>query len=154
MDAIESIEYRGFNINIYHDDDPSMNPIDDWDMLGTMTCWHKRYSLGHKQPNCDPDEFMKQLAIEADPNLEDTIDYWDSGIGWRRLSIKYTDLNQAVDACEQRVKSLIDKAIDKYYIILPHTFMTILALQLAQAHFIAPGIPVKLDSFMYQLKMS
>lgn len=121
MDAIETIEYRGFNINIYHDDDPGMNPIDDFDMFGTMACWHRRYSLGHKQPDCDPNEFMQQLAIEADPGLEDTIDYWENGIGWRRLSIKYPNLNdnQAFNACEERIKSLIDKAINKHYIILP-----------------------------------
>jgi hypothetical protein len=120
MNAIESIEYRGFNINIYHDDDP-ISPIDDWDMAGTMVCWHNRYTLGHEQPKCESDEWFQQLAIEADPTLEDRIDYWENGIGWRKLSIKYSNFNdnKAFDACEERVKALIEKTIRKYYVILP-----------------------------------
>lgn len=119
MDANETIEYRGFNINIYPDDIPT-SPIDDWDMAGTIACWHKRHTLGHEQPNCSPNEFMQQLAIEADPTVEDRIDYWENGIGWRRLTIKYPNLiDHSVNACEERVKALIEKAIDKYYIILP-----------------------------------
>jgi len=117
---IETIEYRGFNINIYHDDDPSMNPVDDWDMFGKMACWHRNYTLGHEQPNCEPDEWFKQLAIDADPTVEDRIDYWENGIGWRRLSIKYPDLSdyQAFNECEARCKSIIEKAIEKHYTLL------------------------------------
>jgi len=120
MDAIETIEYKGFNINIYYDDDP-ISPIENWDMFGTMVCWHNRYTLGHEQPKCKSDEWFQQLAMEADPTLEDKIDYWENGIGWRRLSIKYSNFNdnKAFDACEERIKSLIEKAIRKYYVILP-----------------------------------
>jgi hypothetical protein len=75
---IESIEYRGFNINIYSDFDP-INPIDDFDMFASMACWHNRYQLGHEQPKCDPDEFMQELAIKADPIIEDKIYYWEDG---------------------------------------------------------------------------
>jgi len=121
MDAIETIKHRGFNINIYPDDDP-ISPIDDWDMFGTMACWHSRYTLGHKQPNCDPNQFLQQLAIEADPYIENRIDYWENGIGWRRLSIKYPNLTESQDAfdeCEKRIDTIIEKAIDQYYIMLP-----------------------------------
>jgi len=120
MDAIETIKHRGFNINIYYDEDPAMNPIEDFDMFGQMACWHNRHNLGHKQPDCDPKEFMQQLAIEADPYIENRIDYWENGIGWRRLSIKYPNLmDQAVSECEARCDNIIEKAIDQYYVMLP-----------------------------------
>lgn len=117
MDAIETIEYRGFNINVYPDDDPAINPIDDWDMLGKMACWHNRYTLGHEQPDCNPQEFMQQLAIDADPYNENRIDYWESGPGWVSLQNTYT--SDAVDQCEKRVDRLIEKAIIQNYIMLP-----------------------------------
>lgn len=117
----EAIEYRGFNINIHQDQDPAMNPIDDFDMFGTMACWHNRYTLGHTQPDCEPKKFMEQLAIEADPYIENRIDYWENGIGWRRLSIKYPDFsdNQAFNECEAICDSIIEKAIIQHYVMLP-----------------------------------
>lgn len=39
-----SVEYKGYTINVMHDDDP-MNPRDN-DNLGTMVCFHNRYKLG------------------------------------------------------------------------------------------------------------
>lgn len=43
---IETIEYKGYNINIYPDDNPD-SPR-NWDNLGIMVCFHKRYDLGDK----------------------------------------------------------------------------------------------------------
>ena len=42
---MESVEYKGYQINITEDSDP-MNPRVDWDHLGTMVCFHRRYNLG------------------------------------------------------------------------------------------------------------
>jgi hypothetical protein len=36
----------------------------EWDNLGTMVCWHRRYNLGDKQPNCTPQEFLQRLEEE------------------------------------------------------------------------------------------
>jgi hypothetical protein len=47
MDAIETEKKHGRVIKIVHDDDP-MSPR-EWDNLGTMACWHRRYNLGDKQ---------------------------------------------------------------------------------------------------------
>jgi len=46
FDAIETKEYKGYNINIYQDDNPQ-NPRED-DNLGTMLCFHGGYTLGDK----------------------------------------------------------------------------------------------------------
>lgn len=45
---IETIEYRGFNINIYPDFDP-MDPRSEFDNFGIMICKHPNYILGDKQ---------------------------------------------------------------------------------------------------------
>ena len=55
---IETIEYRGYNINVYSDESPE-SPR-EWDNLGTMVCFHNRYNLGDKH-NMDIEE-LKELA--------------------------------------------------------------------------------------------
>lgn len=42
--------YKDFDIEIYQDTDP-MSPR-DWDNLGTMYCFHKRYRLGDRHGYC------------------------------------------------------------------------------------------------------
>ena len=44
MEAIKTIEYKGYKINVYPDD-YSESPRHD-DNLGTMTCFNRRYELG------------------------------------------------------------------------------------------------------------
>jgi len=48
---------------ISHDDDP-LNPRTDYDNLGTMMCWHRRYTLGDEQLPKDwtPEEWLKENA--------------------------------------------------------------------------------------------
>lgn len=58
MEAIESIEYKGFKINIHQDEDGA-NPREDFDNAGTMVCWHSRQNLGDKHEFADPQEAQK-----------------------------------------------------------------------------------------------
>lgn len=44
---IESIEYRHHTIRVMLDEEPHGSPR-DWSILGTMTCFHRRYLLGDK----------------------------------------------------------------------------------------------------------
>jgi hypothetical protein len=46
MEPIEEIEYKGYKIKVYPDEDPDTPR--DWDNLCTMTCFHTRYDLGDK----------------------------------------------------------------------------------------------------------
>lgn len=55
-----SESYKGFNINWYYDHDPQ-NPRTDWDNLGHMICWHRRYNLGDKHNYSDVESFMSTL---------------------------------------------------------------------------------------------
>jgi len=63
MDAMETIEYRGFEINIY----PDNNPEDprEWDNLGTMACFNRNYNLGDKHDFNSVEEMWMGLAEEA-----------------------------------------------------------------------------------------
>lgn len=61
-DAIHEEEYKGLNIYIVHDDDPGMNPVEDYDMLGKQVYWHRRMNLGHcwKETNkYSPEEWLQ-----------------------------------------------------------------------------------------------
>lgn len=49
---------------IYYDEDPE-SPR-DWGNLGTMVCWHRRYSLGDEQPNMTMKDWARALV-----NIED-----------------------------------------------------------------------------------
>lgn len=60
-----------YRIRVYADDYP-----DDpraWDNVGTMACWHGRYSLGDEQPKVSPSEYTYALARAVD----DTLPEWD-----------------------------------------------------------------------------
>lgn len=88
METYETIEYRGFNINIHYDD-CGESPR-EWDNLGKMVCWHRRYNLGDEQPN------------------ENNEDYWRS-IAYDHVPFETDDLDM----------DTVWKIIDKHYIVLP-----------------------------------
>jgi len=68
----------------------------DWDNVGTMACWHRRYHLGDEQPGEAPDEWRESLDRDAivlplylyehSGIAMNTTGYacpWDSGqVGW------------------------------------------------------------------------
>jgi hypothetical protein len=56
--------YRGFKIQIIPDDDP-LNPRKEYDNVGKMVCWHRRYDLGDEQPKRSPEEYLMELAQAA-----------------------------------------------------------------------------------------
>jgi len=59
-DIIETLEHKGYTIEVYPDIDP-MNPR-EWDNVGTIACWHRRYDLGDEQITGDLDTwFMGML---------------------------------------------------------------------------------------------
>ena len=118
----ESIEYRGYDIEIDQDVDP-LDPCDDFDMLGIMVCWHNRYTLGHKQPKDDPNDFFIGLATYIDYTVADRIEYWENGNGYTMILNNFIGIkNQWEHISNQinkKIKSLVQKTIEKNYIILP-----------------------------------
>jgi hypothetical protein len=63
MQCTDSIEYKGYIINIFPDED-LRNPRKEFDHLGTMVCFHRRYNLGDRHEFRDPDEFAEFLKEE------------------------------------------------------------------------------------------
>ena len=60
MNVYETLEHKGYKIQVIVDDCPS-NPRDD-DNLGTMVCFHSRYQLGDKNHGFStPQEFIDFL---------------------------------------------------------------------------------------------
>ena len=45
--TVEKEEYRGYTVKLIQDTD-AMNPRTEWDNLGKMICFHRRYDLGDK----------------------------------------------------------------------------------------------------------
>jgi hypothetical protein len=54
-DYHETVEYKGFDIRLYPDED-SQDPR-DWDNIGTMVCFHKQYTLGDTDHGLKSDMF-------------------------------------------------------------------------------------------------
>lgn len=96
---IDTIEYKGRNIDVYFDDSP-MNPRTDWDNPFQMIMFHNRYNLGDKHNyNTDDysgwDDIQKQIEHDLNPviilpvymydhssiafSLGSFNDHWDSG---------------------------------------------------------------------------
>ena len=57
--VLYSENYQGYEINIKQDPDPQS--CLEWDSLGTIATWHRRYNLGHEQPKESPAEFISML---------------------------------------------------------------------------------------------
>lgn len=83
MDNIlETIEYRGFQIAVYPDTDAE-SPVKSMDMVGTMVCWHKRYSMGHEQPRENPDEWLRDQMKSLDYRKQEWL--------WGKLGLKFDE---------------------------------------------------------------
>lgn len=118
-EADEIIEYKGYEIGIFPDDDAETSR--EWDNLGHMVCWHSRYNLGDEQRRDEVEDFMKELACQVDETAEARIEYWENGNGWKMLENKYGTENYSKKACEMSegyVQAIIEKALEKV-VMLP-----------------------------------
>jgi len=113
-----------YSYEILPDKDP-MNPRKEWDNLGTMVCWHRRYDLGDEQiKNGNVDDFMLNLASEIDPDIEDKLQRLEDK--WYSRSPSYQNNEAYRKTCDiywanfdkvrqERIGNLIDRG----YIMLP-----------------------------------
>jgi hypothetical protein len=61
---METIKHGNLTIEI-RQDDFAESPR-EWSNVGTMVCWHRRYTLGDEQPDCSPDEFLFKLMSDRE----------------------------------------------------------------------------------------
>ena len=81
MDAVTTEMYKGMKIETFYDTDAT-SPRIDQDNLGTMICWHSRYTLGDKHDYEDTSELFSSLIDEREEytsekilkEIEDSID--------------------------------------------------------------------------------
>jgi hypothetical protein len=65
MNAIETLNFEnGYKIEIHQDEDPE-SPR-EWDNLGTMVCFHRRYNLGDKNHGYKSTDYNSLNELEAD----------------------------------------------------------------------------------------
>lgn len=125
-EIIDTIKYKGYTIEIYPDE-LALDPIENNDYLGTIVTWHNNYQLGHEQPKYNPDDWLRDKAIEANPDLESVFEYWEDGNGWIHLNNVFSKQketkniisNQPYKISDEIIKEHIQKTIEKYYIFLP-----------------------------------
>lgn len=117
-------EYRGYDIEIKQDEFPE-SPR-EWDNLGTMICFHRRYNLGDKHNFNHPDDFMEFFNESQSICLElclydhsgitiSTSPFscpWDSG----QIGVIYVEIEQVKK--EWGWKKLSEKRIEKIKEIL------------------------------------
>lgn len=62
----------------------------DWDNVGTMACWHSRYTLGDEQPSCDPSEYwLGQVREHDDTGLIDALaDYFSDPMSCTMVDVR------------------------------------------------------------------
>lgn len=56
-DEVHTEELNGYKITIFQDS--YYESPRDWDNLGTMVCWHRRYDLGDKHSFSEPSDFIE-----------------------------------------------------------------------------------------------
>ena len=57
---METYKKNGTYLQIAWDDD-APDPRKEWDNIGTIATWHRRYTLGDEQPKQDPQEYQEEL---------------------------------------------------------------------------------------------
>ena len=63
-DIIETIEYKNYKIQVCYDTFPD-NPR-NWDNLGVINCFHKRYNLGEAHNFNEPQELIEWIEANSD----------------------------------------------------------------------------------------
>lgn len=126
---IETIEKNGCTIHIYQDESPE-SPR-EWDNLGTMVCFHRRYNLGDENTEFDnsPElliEFLKQnkgkiiylpLYLYDHSGISMSTgrgypfnDPWDSGqVGY--IYVTYEKIRKEY-RCKHVTKKLVNRVIE------------------------------------------
>lgn len=67
---------KNYMLVIEQDDYSEENPR-EWDNIGTMLCWHRRYGLGDKHGYASPRDFLEEMVmpyIEVNIDLENISD--------------------------------------------------------------------------------
>lgn len=140
MRLVKSFENEKARLSIYYDTNP-MNP-GEWDNLGTMVCWHRKYELGDEQAQniglySSWDEWLENEVLIPNGGEENVVylplylyDHggitmnttgfscpWDSGqVGW--IYTTYSEIErefgQVTDEVIDKVKNILRNEVRVY----------------------------------------
>ena len=68
-------------VRIEQDDDAAMNPR-EWDNLGTIVAWHRRYILGDEQPRESVEEWKERMTDWEEGDAETAEEKFDRLFVW------------------------------------------------------------------------
>jgi hypothetical protein len=94
MTNAAEVSDRRYKLEIAYDTDPQ-NPR-EWDNLGTMVCWHRRYSLGDDHTYSDMDDLLASLIRDGEISDDSLISYVKSGKA-DGLRLEYNKSNREWD---------------------------------------------------------
>lgn len=117
---------NGCLISIYADESPE-SPR-DWDNLGTMTCWHRRYILGDEQPRDSVPLYLASLVNDLwlDDYKAHRL-YREAGESWDDLyeiSESWFEHRWTADRCARLFDALSAKAIILPLYLYDHSGIT------------------------------
>jgi hypothetical protein len=100
-----------YRLQIIQDEDPE-SPR-EWENLGTMICWHRRYNLGDPDESKNYSDSQDLMAHLADEDYDDLYNrYYDR-------CPKDWSWEQKSDAAHEKARERINKKVLKDYVILP-----------------------------------
>lgn len=115
-ETIETVEYRGYTLKLKQDDDGE-SPR-EWDNLGTLIWWHRRYTSPDKNEFSSPEDFYAELSGLNPDDLEwadrRADGSWDKDV-WDGDYFKWKGRWRHKD----NLKELQWKEIDRSYVVLP-----------------------------------
>lgn len=68
-------------VRIEYDDDPGMDPR-QWECLGTIATWHRRYNLGDEQPRESVEEWKERITDWEEGDAETAEEKFDRLFVW------------------------------------------------------------------------
>lgn len=101
-----------YRIRICAQDDPC-NPRTENENIGTMACWHRRYTLGDEQPDVSPAAHTYALARDVDATLPEWDDATDADA--QRAQEVFDALYANVMVLAQCSEELRYRASDVFY---------------------------------------
>ena len=117
----ETVKHDGIVVKIVQDDGSCESPR-EWDNLGTIATWHRRYNLGDEQPNSSPIEHMADLISEYNPKIHDIIEYYEDEYFNRvtkDMEFGSKEIQQKIAEIDRIINDRIQTEFDKYFISLP-----------------------------------
>jgi len=123
---VHTEDRNGARISIYYDHDAE-SPR-DWDNIGTMACWHRRYNLGDAQPRESVPVYLARLVNELyDDDCKAQCLYREAGESRDDvygISEGWFEHRWLADGCARLVEAISGKAVILPLYLYDHSGIT------------------------------